>query len=164
MKNDRGITILALVITIVVLLILSTIILNYGKDSIKRAKLETLKTNMMLIKAKTMECVEQANFKAGTNNVFKDESGNLKEEIASELKGTKIENTFSYVSISDGQYLYKIGVDDFKNMGLKDVELDQGEEYLVRYDIPKSEVEVFNTQGFEVDGNIIHDLTNIEEQ
>ena len=41
-----------------------------GTDIIKRAKLEELKTNMLLIETKAKECVENANFKLGkTDNL-----------------------------------------------------------------------------------------------
>ena len=55
MKKNNGITMVALVITIVVLLILSSIPINAGKRVIKQSELENLKTNMMLIKVKGKE-------------------------------------------------------------------------------------------------------------
>ena len=67
MKNNKGITLIALTITIVVLLILASITVFYGKDNIDKANLENLKTNMLLIDAKAKEYCEEANFKIGTN-------------------------------------------------------------------------------------------------
>ena len=62
-KNNKGITLIALTITIIILLILASITIYSGKESIKKAQLESLKTNMLLIKAKAKEYVEQASFK-----------------------------------------------------------------------------------------------------
>ena len=64
-NKNRGITLASLVITIIVLLIIAGISVYSGTDIIKRAKLEELKTNMLLIETKAKECVENANFKLG---------------------------------------------------------------------------------------------------
>ena len=160
--NNKGISLIALVITIVVLLILASITFEYGKESINNAKLESLKTNMLLIKAKTKEYVEEANFKAGTSNEYKDESGNLKAEIAEELIGTPEANKPSYISLEDGQYLYDI-TSKLSEIGLKDIQVSGNEKYLVRYDVKNATVEVYNTKGFKVDGTTVYDLTNLQK-
>lgn len=160
--NNKGISLIALVITIVVLLILASITFEYGKESIDNAKLESLKTNMLLIKAKTKEYVEQANFKAGTSNEYKNDEGQLKTEIAQELVGTPETNSYSYISLEEGQYLYNI-TDNLSEIGLKDVSISGSEKYLVRYDIKNANVEVYNTKGFKVDGTTVYDLTNLQK-
>ena len=66
MREDRGITITTLVITIIVLLIIAGISAGTGNKVIKSSELENVKTNMLLIKAKGKEYVENANFKLGT--------------------------------------------------------------------------------------------------
>lgn len=164
MKNNKGITLVALVITIVVVLILASISINYGTNAIKKSQLENLKTNMLLIKAKAKEYVEQANFKAGVNNEYKDEEGNLKEEVASELKGTPESGTFSYITLQEGQYLYNVNA-ELANMGLKNVNVDNGknEKFLVTYDVKNATVEVYNTVGYNDNGQTKYSLTQIEE-
>lgn len=156
MKNNKGITLIALVVTIIILLILAGVTLNYGTESIKNAKLETLKTNMMLIKAKAMEYVEQANFKAGTSNEVTD-------TVKEELKGTEIEDTFDYITLGEKQYLYNVnGILD--EIGLKDVQIDSSkqEKYLVVYDVKNATAEIYNTIGAEIEGNVVHDLTTLQ--
>ena len=64
-EKNNGVTLLALVITIVVLLIIAGITVYEGKETINRSKLEELRTNMLLIQAKSKEYVEEANFKIG---------------------------------------------------------------------------------------------------
>ena len=66
MKN-KGITLVALTITIILLVIIAGISINIGGNMIKKANLEGLKTNMMLIQAKAKQYVEEANFKMGKN-------------------------------------------------------------------------------------------------
>ena len=65
LKENRGVTLLALVITIVVMIIIAGIAVYTGTDTIKKAKLEELKTNMLLIEAKAKGLVEEVNFKIG---------------------------------------------------------------------------------------------------
>ena len=65
MKKNEGITMLVLVITVILLLILSGISINTGNNIIKRANLENLKTNMLLIEVKGKEYVENANYDLG---------------------------------------------------------------------------------------------------
>ena len=48
-KENKGITMIALVITIIVLLIISGIGIYEGTQSLKEVKLEELKTNMILL-------------------------------------------------------------------------------------------------------------------
>ena len=63
MKKNRGITMVALVITIVVLLIIAGISIGAGNNAIKNSKLENLKTNMLLIEVKAKEQIENAKFR-----------------------------------------------------------------------------------------------------
>ena len=50
-KNDKGITMLSLVVMLVVLMMLATITMYYGNSAMKEAKLQDLKTNMLQIQA-----------------------------------------------------------------------------------------------------------------
>ena len=52
-KDNKGITLVSLVITIIVILILTTIILQIGTKSLDEANLQNMKTGMLLIEAKT---------------------------------------------------------------------------------------------------------------
>lgn len=66
-RESNGITLTSLVVTIVMLVIIAGISIYSGKATIKKARLEGLKTNMLLIQAKAKEYVEEANFKIGKN-------------------------------------------------------------------------------------------------
>ena len=46
-KNNSGITLIALTVTIIVMIILATIGINSGKEIIKKSKIQTLQTNML---------------------------------------------------------------------------------------------------------------------
>ena len=93
MKKNEGITMLVLVITVILLLILSGISINTGNNIIKRANLENLKTNMLLIEVKGKEYVENGNFNLGTSfdKLTDENEKNKRIELAkSKLKGTEI--------------------------------------------------------------------------
>ena len=62
-KNNKGITMLALVITVIVLLITSGVSVTGGTKIINKAKAENIVTNMISIKAKTKVCIEEINSK-----------------------------------------------------------------------------------------------------
>ena len=159
-KNNKGITLIALTITIIILLILASITIYSGKESIKKAQLESLKTNMLLIKAKAKEYVEQASFKNGVNK------SEISEEAKNELKG-KEANASDYskqnITINWGEILYKLTSDNLKEMGLKDVKLGSNEEYLVKYNIKDVTVEVYNTSGYENNGTTVYSLSELEK-
>ena len=61
-KNDKGITMLSLVVMLVVLMMLATITMYYGNSAMKEAKLQDLKTNMLLIQAAVKGDLEKYHF------------------------------------------------------------------------------------------------------
>lgn len=163
-NKNRGITLASLVITIIVLLIIAGISVYSGTDIIKRAKLEELKTNMLLIETKAKECVENANFKLGKiDNLSDDEKINRINEAKKELKGieiTEADNINIEPSDYNNNYYYKLTEDNLKDMGLSNIKLsDTDELYIVKYDIQNAKVEIYNTKGYE--GK--YSLTDIEQ-
>ena len=64
-KENRGITLISLIVTIIVLMIIAGITIYNGKSTITQAQLEGLRTNMLLIQAKAKEYVEEVNFEMG---------------------------------------------------------------------------------------------------
>lgn len=165
-KRNKGITLITLVITIVVLLIIAGIAVYSGKETIKKAKLEELKTNMLLIQAKAKEYVENANFKLGTkiDEVQENERDDRISKAKEELKGNEIQKSDIDITISDKEgkyiYYYKLTEDQLKEIGLSDVKSNtQDGEYMVEYDLEKAQVEIYNTKGYE--GK--YSLTDIEK-
>ena len=63
LKIENGITIIALIITIILMLILVGVGMHFGSDALDKAKLEDIKTNMISIKTKAKIVAEQYNFK-----------------------------------------------------------------------------------------------------
>ena len=177
MKEDRGITITTLVITIIVLLIIVGISAGTSNKVIKSSELENVKTNMLLIKAKGKEYVEKANFKLGTN--FENATDKEKEEriltAKAELNREEItdNNIFNQnmgitqetITNDNANYIYyyKLSKNDLTDMGLSNVKSDEKSGwYIIKYDIKNVEVEVYNTVGFENEGKMYYSLTELQ--
>lgn len=178
MKNNKGITMIALVITIVVLLILAGISIGTGNNIIKQSNLENIKTNMLLVKVKAKEYVENANFNLGTafDKVTDENEKNARiEKAKAELKGKEITdisifNTNTNISQeelttdnSNYIYYYKLDSQNLTDMGISNVKSDEKNGwYIIKYDIKNIEIEVYNTKGFENNETIYYSLTELQ--
>ena len=146
--NSKGITIVALTITIIVLLIIASVTVYVGNDVIKQAQLQTINTNMMLIQVKVKTIAEQANFN-------KDTSG---------YKGTKI-NASTIQKIIDAGAIkseevdkfYLLSKSDLKEMGLEKINIENG--YLVNYETE----EVIYVKGFSNEGKTYYKLSDMKQ-
>ncbi len=147
--NSKGITIVSLIITIIVLLIISGVTVYVGTSVIKQATLQTINTNMMLIQAKTKTIAEQAKF---NNN-----KENYKGTILSEVSGNKkIDEMVNAGIIDDKSKFYLLSKDDLVSMGLEKIEIEEG--YIVNYETE----EVIYVKGYENDGITYHKLTDMK--
>lgn len=159
-EDNRGITLVALVVTIIVLLILAGIGINTGISSMEKVKLEELKTNMLLIEAKARECVEEANFRMGgsTEETVVDAVRTEIYEVNNKLEkadSTNVPNNTGEIDLTD---CYVITQETFDLWGLNKIKLSEDEKYLVKFNESEIKVEVYNTKGY--DGK--YSLTEIE--
>ena len=164
--NNNGITLVALVITIIVLLIIASIVVYTGTTTIKNANLQSLKTNMLLIEAKAREYVENANYELGISTA--EPTNEMKKNSASKLVGEKIDNTDPLVSklnIDSKYAVYKLSETDLNNMGIRDVKSNDDDGwYIVAYDVSGIEVKVYNTEGITLsDGSTKYCLDDIRD-
>ena len=155
-RKVRGVTLIALVVTIVILAIIASITLYSGKDIIENANLEELRTNMLLIQAKSREYVEQANFRMGINPNQKTEEekqkirdevyGTASDEGAQLQKATDIPIKFGVLNVST---CYWLTPEAQAKWGLEQIELEEGEKYLIEFNEEEEAVEIYNTVGYE---------------
>lgn len=167
MKN-KGITLVALTITIIILLIIAGISISAGGNMIKKANLEALKTNMLLIKTKGKEYVENANFKLGPKFDTAEDKQTRIDNAKTELKGTiatsdevaQIKNKIGENKVdTDYTFYSELTMSNLEEMGIKGVQLEDNETYIIRYEIDSMEVEVYNTLGY----NGKYSLTDIDK-
>lgn len=164
MKANKGVTLVALMVTIVIMLILASVTLYSSKSLINEAKIEEVKTNMLLIEAKAREYVEEVNFKMGPQ---KDET--KKQEAIQEIYITKVglilaNDASLAISVPsesgiDLATCYAVTQTALNNMGLNKIELEEGEYYLIKFNEEEATVEeIYNTLGYK--GN--YSLTQLE--
>lgn len=173
MKNNKGITMVALVITIIMILIITGISIGTGSNVIKQTQLENLKTDMLLIKVKGKEYVENANFNLGTkfSEATEQEKTARIEKAKAELKGTEMQEISipgQNINISEDNtkniYYYKLTTEELAEIGLSNLKSDNKNGwYIIKYDVANEEVEIYNTKGFEVENKKYYSLNEIED-
>ena len=139
MKNNKGITLTTLIITIVVMTILSGITITGGYNVIKKAKLESIKTNMLLLQAQTKTFLEEYNFSKDETKLIGTKISDSDTNIAQKLNNAGVN------SIDDWYYLQN---EDYQEMNLSDVKPEENEYFLVKYDKENLEVEILYTKGY----------------
>lgn len=159
MKN-KGITLVALTITIIILLIIAGISISAGGNMIKKANLEGLKTNMLLIQAKAKQYVEEANFKIGKSTEDASKISEVRNEIYVEkakldVATNEVKNKINVT----GDNLYVLTTNTYSEWGLSKIELENEEAYVVGFDENNLTVEVYNTLGY----NGKYSLTDIDQ-
>lgn len=177
MKKENGITLVALTITIIVMLIIASITTYYGTDLIKEAKLQDLRTNMLLIQAEAKKGLEEVCFQTANLDPTKTEDAQKISQIKTEankktesgeqvLKGIPINDSGASEAksalpsgVSADENCYYLDEATLNDMGLKDLNADEYGYFIVRYDFSNISVEVINTKGYK--GN--YTLTQINE-
>lgn len=143
--NEKGITMVTLVITVIVLIIITAIGVGTGSEIIKRADLQNINTNMMLIQAKVKTISEQAKFNKDTSN--------YKGTKVSEISGNE---QIDKLPITDKENCYLLSQTDLDSMGLEKITIDEG--YVVNYNTN----EIMYVKGFETDDTIYYNLTDMK--
>ena len=135
LKIEKGITLVALVITVILMLILAGVGLHFGTDAIDKAKLEDIKTDMISIKTKAKIIAEQYN--------FKDIDSLVGSKITSQEDASKIGIEDNIEDIE----LYKWTSEDLNSQGLSTID---GDKYIVKYDLGNpNNCEVYYIDGFD---------------
>lgn len=164
MKENKGVTLVALIVTIIIMIILASVTIYSSKNLINEAKIEEVKTNMLLIEAKAREYVEEVNFKMGPQK-----DATKKAEAIQEIYITKV----GLVAANDASLAIELPADSgidlstcyavteiaLNNMGLNKIELEEGEYYLIKFNEEEATVEeIYTTIDYE--GN--YSLTQFE--
>lgn len=155
--QTKGITLISLIIAIIVLLIIAGISIYSGKDIIKRAKLEELRTNLLLIQAKAKEYVEEANFKMGPSPDDSKKTAVRQQVYEEEAKLQKATNITAPSSIPVSE-CYQVTKETLKDWGLDKIETKLEEYYLIQFDDTNATVEIYHTEGY----NGKYSLTEID--
>lgn len=112
-KENKGITIVALIVTIIVMLILATITVEFGTGQIKKAKLEDLKTTMLLIKGRAQIVADKESFGESYDN-----TGMVKLEDATNYDISKLQNIFNSLEDTSNLYIWEQTAMDNNNIDI----------------------------------------------
>ena len=151
-KLNKGITIISLVITIVLMLILASVTINIGSKEIEKAKLEDLKTTMLLIKGRAQIVADKESFGEEYNKegmlkideaVLNYDVNNVKERIFKNVDTTNL-------------YIWEQTAMNNNNI---DVEISKEEFYIMDY----LTGEVYYSLGYPHNGRTYYSLTDIQK-
>ena len=131
LNNEKAITIIALIITIIVMLILAGVGVHFGNEALNKAKLEDIKTDMSSIKTKAKIVAEKYNFK---------DIDNL---IGSEITDEETQK----LGIENSSEIRKWSSSDLSEQGLSTID---GDIYVVKYNLEDpNNCEVYYLTGYE---------------
>lgn len=139
LKMEKGITIIALVITIIIMMILVGVTVNFSTDAIKKSNIEDIKTDMISIKTRAKIVAEKYN--------FKDIDSLVGSAITDEEKA-KLKLSEKTEGLEDDEYeILKWSSSDLANQNLGAIE---GDKYIVFYDLEDpNNCEVYYLEGYE---------------
>lgn len=149
-KDSKGITLVSLVITIIILMIITSVTIYTGSNVIKQVTLQNVNTDMMLIRAKVKTMEEQAKFN-------KDNSNYKGTPLINVLDNKKIDKLVDEGIVEDITKYYLLSKDDLNSMGLEKVDIADG--YLVNYETE----EIIYVRGLEKDDNTYYKLSDIKD-
>jgi len=171
-QNQKGITLVGLLVTVIIILTIAGVCIHTGREILEEAKLEQLKTNMLLIQAKCQSVGEKVNA-----NEIGEESyiGTVHTEVGGitivgdvisvdgdkwyKLTEKDIEEK-EYIELVDGAEQTKQGV------GLGDIiksDKDEGEDEIIYYYFNYKDNEVVYAEGYNGEYKLSEILENSVE-
>ena len=158
MNQEKGITMVSVVVVIMIMAILVVIGVNTVSPLLQKSNIEDLTTELMLIQAKWGTEREKVNFNG--NSIFDE---NLINPQDSDNKG-KLKDEYKYTTNgetwidSDVKAYYKLPDKALENMGL---ELEKNRGYLVNYENDEI-IYITGIEDEDEDGKIYYKLSEIK--
>jgi len=135
LKIEKGITLVALVITVILMMLLAGVTVHFSGDVVKKTKLEDIKTNMISIKTRAKIIAEQYNF----NDI-----DSLVGSQITETEATELDLKEQWEENKDR--ILKWSSSDLQGQNLGSIE---GDRYIVFYDLENVNCEVYYIEGYE---------------
>lgn len=166
MKKECGKSIVILIILTIMIIIGTSVVINYARQIIKQNQEQDLRTSMLLMQAEAKKWVEEVCFQTVNLDESKEEDLTKINEIKNEnLKGINLSNSpieiqESIKNVPDVTFdetCYYLDEVTLREMGITNINEEKYGYFIVKYDFSNANVEVINTNGF--DGN--YTLTQI---
>ena len=150
MINQKGITLVALIITIIVMLILVTVTIHFGTTLFDASKKEDLKTTMLLIQSKAKIIKEKKDF------------GDIEEltgiTLDSNTEYTISQNLQTKLDAIEDSSLYILNTEHLNSMGITE-ETSHEKFYIVDY----NNKEIYYSLGYKDGNNTLYSLSELGE-
>ena len=155
MKSEKGLTFIAMIFIVILIALLVFGVVYFTRIQVYNEKVETLKTNMLLIQAKTNVIAQDVEMKV--------ENATLKGTKLADMKEDEIIKSFLEKGVidenSEDSDFYVLKDQDIKDLGLENVEIEDGSYYIVDY----KKNDIITTNGFEAsDKNMYYKLSELE--
>ena len=156
MKNQRGMSQITLVISIIIIIVIAVLGFNITKKMLERRNVENYKTNMLLLQGKVKIISKEFVMKKEDEEILEGRkvSENLEREDIKELlqKGIISQEDESF------ERIYIIENEDLERIGLSNIKLKDGY-YIVNYNTD----EIIYSKGIEIDQKVYYKLSEIKE-
>lgn len=149
-SSNKGITIVALILTIVVMLILASVTIKFGMGEIDRAKIEDLKTTMLLIKGRAQIVADKESFGESYDN-----TGMAKLADTTGYDLSLVQPTLNELEDTSKLYIWEQTAMDNNNI---DVTITNTDFFVIDY----STGEVYYSLGYTYEGNTYYSLTQMQ--
>lgn len=166
LNEQKGITLITLVITIVVLFIITGISIRKGTDLVNTSKAETIETNMLTIKAKAKEYMENVDSLNWTLGEDKKEEANKKELKGDKYQLTLIDDATQYNWYENGYTYYELEQKALDKMDLLGL-YEEAKVYVIAYPTEPNtgnlELDIIYANGIVYKGKIYYNLSKLQE-
>lgn len=140
-----------------------------GTDLVNTAKAETIETNMLTIKAKAKEYMENVDSKNWASKQENKETKN-RQELQDKYQLTLIENANGNVWYGEGYTYYKLEKKALDKMDLSDL-YEEGNTYIIKYPTEpitgsvdsNLKLDIIYANGIEYKGKTYYELSELEE-
>ncbi len=151
MKSNKGITMVALVVTIIILAVVAGTIVYNGKKSIKSANRQQLISQLEMVQAKINVLAEKMENNSYDNDYYRAvarQIDSLDQTKLQEILNRDAKNGNTFTTDADGFYYF--GPSDLERIGLSEM----NQIFLVNFDTR----EVFSYTGVEIEGKMYYSL------
>ena len=160
-KNNKGVTLTILVVTIVVMLILFGITFSTATDLLKNSQKNKMKTMLYMVKSRAEILLDDFLFDNDNgidgNVVISSDTTTLEGKDSTEGEI----NSVGYTKSSD--CIYKSWNEEIlKKQGIDTKNLAQGDTIIIQYNVDTGEVDVASTKGISIDGKSLHILEDFD--
>ena len=160
-KSQKGITLIALTITLIVLSIIAGVVVYSGLDVVETAEIQTVNTNMLLIQIKCKTLSEKATFEKN-DTLLKGTTLTSIMETATGNEYNKVNDLINkgVISTTEEHYskYYLLSNQDLTDMGLEDATVEN-EYYIINYETE----EVIFTKGVKKEENTYYKLSELKD-